>query len=392
MLDNLPEWLRYVIAIALVVGSYIVTGRWLAQVLFNIAGQTETTYDNVVLKRVRPRRLALIAPLLVIYVFAYLIPDPRVEDFVRTAVLFLGLWLLILTVTGLLDAINDIYESRRDFSGVAIKGYLDLITILAVGVGIIVSIALITGQSPIVLLTGLGALTAVLLLIFRDTILSLVASVHITTNDLVKEGDWLEVPSFDADGEVIDISLHQVKIQNGDKTISFVPTYKLMEVAYKNWRGVSDSGGRRIKRSIYIDEGTIRFCTPEDIERLKQIPLISDYMEQVTAGTTQANGGAPNSDRSLTNVGVFRVYIDRYLRHHPCIREDMSLVVRQRDPSPEGLPIELYAFTDTVVWNEYEDVQAEIFDHLLAVVPDFGLRVFQQPTGADFARFMGQQH
>jgi len=243
-------------------------------------------------------------------------------------------------------------------------------------------------------LTGLGALMAVLILVFRDTILSLVASVQISTNDLVKEGDWLEVPSYNADGDVVDISLHQIKIQNWDKTISYVPTYRLTEVAFKNWRGMSDSGGRRIKRSIYIDEGTICFCDEDAAERLKEITLIRAYVERMMAGRESVEAAvtvgtnSSTSDQRLTNIGAFRTYIGEYLRHHPRVREDMPLLVRALAPSPEGLPIEIYAFTNTVVWAEYEAIQAEIFDHLLAVVPAFDLRVFQQPSGADFSRFV----
>ena len=390
MLDSLPTWLQYLTAIGLIVFSYVLTGRWFARAMYSIAGETQTTYDDIVVKRVKPQRLALIAPLTVIYLFAYLIPNPDVEEFVRRIVLVLGLWLVILTVSGLLDAINDIYESRREFSGVSVKGYFDLITILLVGFGVILTISLLTGQSPVALLAGLGALMAVLILIFRDTILSLVASVQISTNDLVKEGDWIEVPSYDADGDVVDISLHQIKVQNWDKTISYIPTYRLTEVAFKNWRGMSDSGGRRIKRSIHIDEGTVRFCDRDAVERLGEIELIREYVEQMTAvaaPSPMSSDGAP-TDRSLTNIGAFRAYVSEYLRRHPHVREDMPLLVRELAPSPEGLPIEVYAFTNTVVWSEYEDIQAEIFDHLMAVVPDFDLRVFQQPSGADFSRFV----
>jgi miniconductance mechanosensitive channel len=393
MLDNLPTWLQYLTAIGLIIFSYLLTGRWFARALYSIAGETQTTYDDIIVKRVKPQRLALIAPLTVIYLFAYLIPNPEVEEFVRRMVLVLGLWLVILTASGLMDAVNDIYESHREFSGVSIKGYFDLTTILLVGVGVILTISLLTGQSPLALLAGLGALMAVLILIFRDTILSLVASVQISTNDLVKERDWIEVPSYEADGDVVDISLHQIKVQNWDKTISYIPTYRLTEVAFKNWRGMSDSGGRRIKRSIYIDENTIRFCDREDAERLSEIDLIRAHVQQMTAVSAPPET-APNGDgdfapmdRRLTNIGAFRAYVGEYLRRHPHVRQDMPLLVRALAPSPEGLPIEVYAFTNTVVWEKYEDIQADIFDHLMAVLPDFDLRVFQQPSGADFSRF-----
>jgi miniconductance mechanosensitive channel len=391
LFENLPDWLQYLIVIGLVVISYIATGRWLASALFSIVGETQTTYDDVVVKRLKPRRLALLAPLAVVFLFAYLLPNPQAAETVRKVALFIGLWLIILTISGLMDAIYDIYESRREFSGASIKGYFDILTILLVAAGVIISISIITGESPIVLLAGLGALMAVLLLVFRETILSLVASVQISTNDLVKEGDWLEVPSFDADGEVMDMSLHQIKIQNGDKTISYVPTYKLTEAAFKNYRGVSESGARRIKRAIYIDQGTIRFCNEEDVTRLKEINLISEYLGSRTAApgpamvTLSDSGSSLPVDRQLTNIGAFRAYVCEYVNRHPKIRKDMPIVIRELSPSPEGLPLEIYAFVDTIVWNEYEDIQAEIFDHLLAVLPGFDMRVFQQPSGNDFA-------
>lgn len=387
MLDNLPTWVQYLIAVALIIFAYVVTGRWLARALLSVVGGTKTTYDDIVVRRIKPRRLALLAPMLVIYLLAYLLPTPQAEDYVRRAMLILGLWLLILTVSGLLDAINDIYESRREFSGVAIKGYFDLLTILFVGVGVLLTMAIITSQSPLVILTGIGAIMAVLLLVFRDTILSLVASVQISTNDLVKQGDWLEVPSFDADGDVVDISLHQIKVQNFDKTISYVPTYKLTEVAFKNWRGMSESGGRRIKRSIYIDEGTIRFCDAAMVERLKQMEALRPFVEQAMIEDGGVRDFLP-IERRLTNIGAYRAYVRDYLQNHPGIRHDMSLLVRALAPSPEGLPIEIYAFANTTAWESYEATQAEIFDHLMAVIPDFDLRIFQQPSGGDFARFL----
>ena len=236
------------------------------------------------------------------------------------------------------------------------------------------------------------AVTAVLLLVFQDTILSLVASVQISANDLVKEGDWLEVPDFNADGNVFDISLHQIKIQNWDLTISTVPTYKLMEVSYKNWRGMSESGGRRIKRAINIDISSIGFCDDQMIERFRQIELIHDHIDKRL--TTRDAGDEPGAAADplpisanrprITNLSVYRAYIDAYLRNHPSIHDEMTTLVRQLDPGPTGIPVEVYVFTNTTVWAEYEDIQANIFDHFLAIAPEFGLSIFQEPSGHDF--------
>jgi len=239
---------------------------------------------------------------------------------------------------------------------------------------------------------------ALLLLIFRDTLLSFVASVQIQSNDLVKEGDWIEVPSYGADGDVINISLHAVRVQNWDKTITAIPTYRLLDTPYKNWRGMQESGGRRIKRAGHIDLNSIRFCDQEMIERFRQIELVRDYVEVKLADAAQWNEahrvGAENpfNGRQLTNMGVFRAYVINYLRGRPDVhQEGMTLLVRQLAPSPTGLPLEIYAFTKTVEWPKYEAIQADIFDHLVAAMGQFDLRVFQEPTGMDFQTLAGQR-
>ena len=271
-------------------------------------------------------------------------------------------------------------------------GNADFTTGNACIIALILSISLITGESPIVLLTGIGAATAVLLLIFRDTILSIVASIQIATNDLIKEGDWIEVPDYAADGDVLNISLHTIKIQNWDKTISVIPTYKIVDVAYKNWRGMQESGGRRIKRSLIIDMNSIKFCSEEMLERLAQIDAIQEFVTEKLGGMVsyrqkQAETfDSPLDGPQITNAEIFRNYIERYLRRRPDIHQKkMDLLVRALEPSDHGLPIEVYAFTKTTSWEQYEKIQAEIFDHLIAAAGTFDLRLFQQPTGLDFA-------
>lgn len=399
MLENFQTWLTqnpdmantlsYVGIGLLIVVSYLIAYHLIARLVIRLATRTAMKYDDIIVARVKPRRLAIVAPLLVINYFAYLAPDDA-EAIVRKALLFVTLWLSVVTLNGLLDAMNDIYESRPQFTGEAIEGYIDLVKLLLFAVGVILSISLITGESPLGLLAGLGAVAAVLMLVFRDTILSLVASVQISSDDLVKEGDWLEVPDYNADGDVIEMTLHQIKIQNWDKTISIVPTYKMLETSYKNWRGMSESGGRRIKRAIHIDLGSIRFCDDAMLDKFQRIELIRDYMANKLEEISQWNQerGVDESvlvnGRRLTNVGTFRAYCIAYLRAHPLIHQGMTFLVRQLAPSPTGLPIEIYVFTNTTEWGEYEGIQADIFDHLLAVVPEFGLRVFQEPTGDDF--------
>jgi len=299
-----------------------------------------------------------------------------------------------LTLISLLNAVNEIYESSKNFNGVSIQGYLDIAKILFVLSAVILSVAVITGESPWVLITGLGALTAVLLLIFQNTILSLVASIQIVANDLIKEGDWIEVPSFDADGDVVNISLHTIKIRNFDMTYTVIPTYKIVDVAYRNWRGMKESGGRRIQRSLSVDMVSIKFCDPDLLDRLSKIDLVHDFLEEKIEAIESykkdhiAHYDSPLDGPQITNIEVFRTYITSYLRNRSDIHQKgLPFLVRVLSPNPTGLPIELYIFAKTTQWEVYEAIQAEIFDHLLAAAPNFDLRVFQEPTGLDFSNF-----
>ncbi len=257
----------------------------------------------------------------------------------------------------------------------------------------IVVVSILAERSPVVFLSGLGALTAVLLVVFRDTILSFVASLQIASNDMIRIGDWVEMPQANADGDVIDIALHTVKIQNWDKTISTIPTHRFISESFKNWRGMSEAGGRRIKRSLSLDMSSIRFLSDEEIERLSRYELLQEYMsakrrelDEYRAAKAELDSDTIPEARRLTNAGTFRAYVQRYLEAHPMIHDGMTLLVRQLDPTPKGLPIEIYCFTRDTRWARYEQLQADIFDHLIAVLPGFGLKAFQEPAGSDFSR------
>jgi len=378
------------VAFLLLLLAFIVARAVLARGLTYFAERTKTQVDDILVKHLRPGRTAWLAPLILIYIFAYLIP--AYQNVIEKGSLFLILWLSALTINTLLDALNLIHESSSSFRGMSIQSYLDILKLVVLMAAIILSISLFTGETPIVLLTGLGALTAVLLLVFRDTILSFVTSIQISAQDLIKEGDWIEVPSFGADGDVIDMTLHTIKVQNWDKTISIIPTYKFSEVAYKNWRGMQESGGRRIKRAIYIDLGSIRFCNAAMIERFRKVDILRDYLDNRLAGIERENRekgiemDSPLDGRQLTNLGTFRAYIEAYLHNHKDIhQEGLTFLVRQLAPGATGVPIEIYVFTKTTEWVRYEKIQSDIFDHLLASAPAFDLRVFQEPTGMDFA-------
>ena len=270
-----------------------------------------------------------------------------------------------------------------------IKGYLQVIKIVVYVLGTVVVVATLMDQNPLIFVSGIGAMTAVLMLVFKDTILSLVASVQIASNDMVRLGDWVEMPKLNADGDVIDIALHTVKIRNFDNTITTVPTSKFIDESFKNWRGMSESGARRIKRSIYIDKSTIRFLTDEEVNRFKRFKLLEDYVEkkqeEIRAFNESLGGRVQAVNwRRMTNIGTLRAYIVNYLRNHPKIDQSRTLLVRQLAPTPHGLPIELYVFSNDTKWVAYEGIQADIFDHIIALLPEFGLRLFQHPTGADW--------
>jgi miniconductance mechanosensitive channel len=392
----LAPWVVGTVMVLAGIVLYLVVRFVIARTLFYLANRTANKYDDIIVAKLRPYRFAWIAPLLVIYYFAGLLPNSA--GLIRDIILFLIAWLVIITLNSLLNGVNAIYEASSFYRGDSIQVYIDLIKILLVLVGIVLSTSWFTGKSPLVLLSGLGALMAVLLLIFHDTILSFVAGLQIQSNDLVNEGDWIEVPSYDADGEVLNISLHSVKVQNWDMTLTVIPTFKLVEAPFKNWRGMQEAGGRRIKRSIHVDVTSVRFCDEDMISRLRKIDLIKNYVEAELAALEQwnrehhANPCSPVNGRQITNLSAFREYVSAYLRSRADLHQDkMTLLVRQLEPGPSGLPIEVYAFTTTVDWIEYEEIQAEIFGHLVAAVPEFGLRLFQEPAGIDFQTLLRSQ-
>lgn len=299
---------------------------------------------------------------------------------------------IILAMNAVLNLANRLYQRRPDADHRPIKGYIQVLKILLFLAGAVLVIAVVMEQSPLLLLSGLGALAAVLMLVFKDTILSLVASVQLTSNDMLRVGDWIEMPALNADGDVIDIALHTIKVQNFDKTITSIPTYRLISDSFKNWRGMQDVGVRRIKRSLFIDQSSIRFLGEEDEQSLRRFALIDDYLIRKQGELAQSNdhlvehGRDVVNGRRLTNIGTFRAYVIAYLRAQARVSGDMALLVRQLQPTAQGLPLEIYCFTATTIWSEYETIQADIFDHLLAILPEFGLRLYQAPSGHDVQR------
>ena len=381
-----------IIAAALV-ANFIVR-RVMVRLLHNLFKRSRAGWYRVVAERGVLLRLSRVAPALVIYGGAALVA-PRLPWLVEAIRRVASSWIVLtaaLTVDSAIDVFHDLYGRSVAARQRPIKGFVQLAKVVLLIVAGVIVLTTILNQSPLGILSGLGAMSAVLLLIFRDSILGFVSGIQLSANNMVQIGDWIEMPKYDADGDVIDITLQSIKVQNWDKTITTIPIYALVSDSFRNWRGMAESGGRRIKRAISIDMRSVRFVDSEMLARYRRFSRIRDYLD-----TRQAEIDAYNAEhridsedlvsgRRMTNLGVFRAYITAYLQQHPQIRKDMTFLVRQLPPGPEGIPIELFVFSADQRWPYYEGIQADIFDHLLAVIPQFDLRVFQEPSGHDLAR------
>lgn len=370
-----------------------VVERILVRVVTAMAARTSTTWDDAILRHKVLQRLAHLVPALLIHIAAPLVfpgaDEAMLADWTeRLAELWIAV-VILRSFQAFLDAAIWKMQAKPSLRDQPLRSYAQVLVILAWLAGGILVISRILGESPWGILTGLGALTAVLLLVFKDSILGLVASLQIATDDKVRRGDWVELPKFGADGEVEDISLHTVKVRNFDKTMVMVPTVAFITDGFKNWRGMQESGVRRIKRAIHVDMSSVRFLTPEDFVRLKRARLLREYLEQRETELSawnhehEINPSSPLNARRLTNLGTFRAYLEAYLRSHPKLRQDLTLMVRQLAPGADGIPLEIYVFSAEQSWVPYEGIIGDIFDHVLAVIPEFGLRVFQRPTGED---------
>lgn len=336
------------------------------------------------------RRAANIVPAVVIINGITSVPhlSEKFQTLVQMASQVFIILTIALAISEFLNILNLAYERNSKSNSNPIKGYLQLIKLIIFVICGLLIIGTFLKKDIFTLLAGFGAMAAVLMLVFQNTILSLVASVQISSYGIVRIGDWIEMPSLNADGDVIDISLHTVTVQNFDKTITTIPTNKLVTDTFRNWRGMSESGARRIKRSLYIDQNSVHFLNDEKIQKLKNFLLLDQYLLQKTEELEKFNQSLNSSSeynmRRLTNLGTFRAYIELYLKHHPRIDQNYSLMVRQLQPTSQGLPLEIYTFTNTTVWKDYENIQSDIFDHLIAVMPSFGLQIYQAPAGSDF--------
>lgn len=372
----------------LAITVYVITKKFILKYLLKYVRSTSIKWDDLLLNEKLLRRISYIPPIIILRQFAYLLPDA--ETLIGRLLSSVIVFIILLIVGSLINSVNSIYENLPKYKDRPIKGYTQIIKIVLYILGSILILGILTAQEPWTIITGLGALTAIIILVFRDTILSFVASLQISSYDLVKKGDWIEVPKYGADGDVIDIALHTIKVQNWDKTITVIPTHKLVEESFKNWRGMQETGGRRIKRSIYIDLSSVKFLDEELYKKLSKINSLSEYLKNKKKEIEEYNKkhnidiSVPVNGRKLTNLGTFRAYLKEYLRRREDINTNLTFLIRHLDPGPTGLPIEIYVFANTIKWVEYEDVQSDIFDHIFAVMEHFELKIFQNPTGNDF--------
>lgn len=370
-----------------------------------IRERMDTRWARVVWHDKVLRRLAHVVPSVVVQAGIAAVPHlhPLATVVIRNVAVAVTTLQLVRALMALLDAVQQEHETLPAGAPAAtrsVKSYVQLGKLLLIFVGAVVIVGALVDRSPLILLSGLGAMSAVLMLVFKDTILSFTAGVQIASNDMLRVGDWIEMPQVGADGFVVDIALHTVKVQNWDKTITTIPTWRLMSESFKNWRGMYSSGGRRIKRTLRLDTNLVRFLTVEELEHLTRIALLTPYLAGKKQDVQQSNAALherlgehavePANQRRLTNIGTFRAYVDAYLRVHPGIHQDMLLIVRTLEPTGEGVPLELYCFTSTTAWVDYERIQGDIFDHLIAILPEFGLGLFQSPTGKDIRQGLMQ--
>lgn len=388
----ITQWILFLAV--LVIGWLLnfITQKFILHVVQRMIKRTKTTWDDALLKRRVFHRLSHLAPAILFYLAAPTVffNMTTAQSNMKLAATIYIIATVLLVLDAFLNGAVDVSRGYAFFKKTPIVGFVQVIKIILFIVGGIMVLGLITDKDPTKIIAGLGAMTAVLLLIFKDAILGLVAGIQLSANNMVHIGDWIAMPKYGADGDVIDITLTTVKVQNWDKTISTIPAYSLISDSFVNWRGMSESGGRRIKRSVNIDMTSIRFCDEAMLEKFRKIQYITEYINDKKREIDEHNKASNVDDsqlvngRRMTNVGTFRAYVIAYLKHHPKIHQDMTFLVRQLASTAEGLPIEIYVFSNDQVWANYEAIQADIFDHVLAVIPEFGLQVFQNPTGSDF--------
>jgi miniconductance mechanosensitive channel len=393
------DWSEIVNMLILLVGILLllflfdfILRRFLLGIFVRLSNKSKTHFDDLLVKNKAPRNIAHIIPVVLAYnaVPAIFRDFPTAENIILKGIEVFGVVLFLWVIRSLLQTIKDYFKTLPSLKDKPIDSYIQVFMMFSWAIGLFYAFSIITGIELWKFLTALGTASAVIILVFKDTIMGFVASIQVSINDMVRIGDWISFDKYGADGDVIEINLATVKVQNWDKTITTIPTYALISDSFKNWRGMMDSGGRRIKRALIIKQESIQFLTKDAIESLKKIEMITEYLENrdkaIESFNTdnQIDKSVLINGKNLTNVGVFRKYIDNYIHQHSGINKDMTIMVRQLAPTAQGLPIEVYAFSSDKRWANYEYIMADIFDHLLAAIPYFDLEGFELPSSTNF--------
>lgn len=372
--ENLSWSTRLTLVALILLISYIMTKLFrhlVVPAVHKITSRTKATWDDYLFNEKMMTSFCRMIPPIMFYLLLPFVFNnvPQVLDILLKGCLIYLVITTLMLVNSFLNSLYEISNEHETLRNRPLKGIYQMINLVAIGIGIILIISILIDQNAATILAGLGASAAVLMLIFKDSILGLVAGVQLSANDMLRPGDWITMPKYGADGDVLEVSLTTVKVRNFDKTITTIPPYVLVSDSFQNWRGMRETGGRRIKRSIFIDMTTVHFCS----EKEKIMFASRGWIDEAQA----------KPETQVVNLYVFRNYLQNYLKEHPCTHKELMIMVRQMQPTSEGLPLEIYCFSNTTVWPEYEQIQGEIFDHILAVIPEFGLRIFQRPSGND---------
>lgn len=389
--DDLTSGIILVVILAIAFLGDAICRHIILTAVARLVKKTKATWDDIVFDRkVLTHVSHLVAPILLYILLPLAISNLGLLSFIQRICMIYIIAVFLKFISSLLTALFHVYSEKEQFRDRPLKGLLQTVQVILFFIGGIIIVSILIDKSPMVLLTGLGASAAVLMLIFKDSIMGFVSGIQLSANNMLRVGDWIQMPKYGADGTVIEVTLNTVKVRNWDNTITTIPPYALVSDSFQNWRGMQESGGRRIKRSIRIDMNSVKFCTPEMLAKYKKIQLLKDYIEETEKVIEDYNKehGIDNSilvnGRRQTNLGVFRAYLTNYLKSLPTVNQDLTCMVRQLQPTEQGIPLELYFFSAIKAWVPYEGVQADVFDHVLAIIPEFDLHVFQNPTGEDF--------
>ena len=390
--DSLDQFIAVGLLLLLAFSANFICRTVLLHVVTKLVKNTKVTWDDVLFdKKVLVNLSRMVAPVLIYVLLPVVFPrEPDVVSFLQRLCMIYIIATFLRFINVFLTAIYHVYSEKEQFKDRPLKGLLQTAQVTLFFIGGIAIVSILMNKSPAVLLTGLGASAAILMLVFKDSIMGFVSGIQLSANNMLRVGDWIVMSKYGADGTVIEVTLNTVKVRNWDNTITTIPPYALVSDSFQNWRGMQESGGRRVKRSIRIDMNSVKFCTPEMLDKYRKIHLLADYIDETERVISEYNE-MHHIDNSLlvngrrqTNLGVFRAYLNNYLKNLDAVNKEMTCMVRQLQPTEQGIPLELYFFSAIKEWVVYESIQADVFDHVLAIIPEFELRVFQNPTGSDF--------